>query len=94
MRQEETSAVIVVMKMNVEGKRGRGRPIKRWLENIEKDMRAPTPKNWEEDEAEEEEEEEEEEEDNMFYFIFIFLYLLSPFRTVKMLRFSSTVNLF
>ena len=39
MRREETSAVRVVMKMNVEGKRSRGRPKKRWLENIEKDMR-------------------------------------------------------
>ena len=39
MRREETSAVRVVMKMNVEGKRGRGRPKMKWLENIEKDMR-------------------------------------------------------
>ncbi|KAL4126178.1 hypothetical protein QTP88_010404 [Uroleucon formosanum] len=30
----------VVMKMNVDGKRGRGRPQKRWLENMERDMRA------------------------------------------------------
>jgi len=29
MRQEETKAVRVVVKMNVEGKRGRGRPNKR-----------------------------------------------------------------
>ncbi|KAL4082969.1 hypothetical protein QTP88_023973 [Uroleucon formosanum] len=40
MRREETGAVRVVMKMNIEGKRGRGRPKKRWLKNIEKDMRA------------------------------------------------------
>ncbi|KAL4132087.1 hypothetical protein QTP88_009302 [Uroleucon formosanum] len=40
MRREETSAVRVVMKMNVEMKRGRGRPKKRWLENIENDVKA------------------------------------------------------
>ncbi len=39
MRREETSAVRVVMMINVEGKRGRGRPKKRWMENIENDMR-------------------------------------------------------
>ncbi|KAL4135686.1 hypothetical protein QTP88_007282 [Uroleucon formosanum] len=39
MRREETSAVRVVMKINIEGKRERGRPKKKWLENIEKDMR-------------------------------------------------------
>jgi hypothetical protein len=40
MRQEETKAVRVVMKMNVEGKRRRGRPKKRWLDIIENDMGA------------------------------------------------------
>ncbi|KAL4092493.1 hypothetical protein QTP88_026994 [Uroleucon formosanum] len=37
MRREETSAVRKVLKMNVEGKRGR--PKKRWLENIEKGIK-------------------------------------------------------
>jgi len=32
MRQKETKGVRVVMKMNVEGIRGRGRPKKSWLE--------------------------------------------------------------
>ncbi|KAL4104536.1 hypothetical protein QTP88_019831 [Uroleucon formosanum] len=40
MKREKTSAVIIVMKMNIEGKKGRGRPKKRWLKNIKKDMRA------------------------------------------------------
>jgi len=40
MRREETSAARVVVKMSVEGKRGRGRLKKRWLESIKKDMRA------------------------------------------------------
>jgi hypothetical protein len=39
-RREETKAVRVVMKMNGEGKRGRGRPKKRWLDTIENDMKA------------------------------------------------------
>ena len=38
-RREETEAVRVVMDMNVVGKRGRGRPKKRWLDGIESDMR-------------------------------------------------------
>jgi len=40
MRREETKTVRMVMKMNVEGKRGRGRPKKRRLDKIENDMRA------------------------------------------------------
>jgi hypothetical protein len=39
MWQEETKAVRVIMKINVEGKRGRGRPKKRLLNRIENDMR-------------------------------------------------------
>jgi len=37
MRQEETKAVRVVIKMNVEGKRGRSK--KRWLDTIKNDLR-------------------------------------------------------
>jgi hypothetical protein len=33
MRQEETNAVFVI-KMNFEGKKGRGTPKKRWLDMI------------------------------------------------------------
>jgi hypothetical protein len=40
MRREETKAVKVVMKMNVEGKRERGKLKKRWLDMIKNDMRA------------------------------------------------------
>jgi hypothetical protein len=40
MRQEETNVVKVVMKMNIEAKRRRGRLKKRWLDSIENDMRA------------------------------------------------------
>jgi len=40
MWRKETKAVRVVMKINVEGERGRGRPIKRWLDTIENDIRA------------------------------------------------------
>jgi len=39
IRREEIKAVRIVMKMNVEEKRGRGRPNKRWLDTIENDMR-------------------------------------------------------
>jgi len=35
MRGKKTEAVRVVMKMNVDGKRVKGRPIKRWLDTIE-----------------------------------------------------------
>jgi hypothetical protein len=38
MRQEETNTVRVDMKMKIEGKRGRRRPKKRWLDTIENDM--------------------------------------------------------
>jgi hypothetical protein len=34
MRQKETNAVRVVMKMNVEGKKRKGRPKKGWLDTI------------------------------------------------------------
>jgi len=42
MRREAMKAVRAVMKMNVKGKRGkgRGRPKKRCLDTIENDMRA------------------------------------------------------
>jgi hypothetical protein len=40
MRQEETKAIRVVMKINVKGKKERGRPKKKWLDTIENDMRA------------------------------------------------------
>jgi len=40
MRREETKTVRGVMKMFIEGKRGRGRPKKRWLDTIKNDMRA------------------------------------------------------
>jgi hypothetical protein len=40
IRREETIAVKVVMKMNVKGKKRRGRSKKRWLGTIENDMRA------------------------------------------------------
>jgi len=33
-------AVRVVMRTNVEGRRGRGRPMKRWLVTVESDTRA------------------------------------------------------
>ncbi|VVC29271.1 Hypothetical protein CINCED_3A013440 [Cinara cedri] len=39
MRREESEAVIIVMKTNVIGKRGRGRPKKKWLRVIENDTR-------------------------------------------------------
>jgi len=38
MRQEESKAVRVVMNMKVEGKRGRGRSKKRWLDTIENEI--------------------------------------------------------
>jgi hypothetical protein len=34
MRREKINAVRVVIKMDVEWKRGRGRPKKRWLDTI------------------------------------------------------------
>jgi hypothetical protein len=37
-RQEEANSVRVVIKMNVEGKRERGRPKKKCLDTIENDM--------------------------------------------------------
>jgi hypothetical protein len=40
MRREETKIVRVVVKIKVEGKRGRGKPKKRWLDMIEYDTRA------------------------------------------------------
>jgi hypothetical protein len=38
MRRKETKAVRVVIKMNIEGKRGRRRPKKRWLDMIQNDI--------------------------------------------------------
>jgi hypothetical protein len=35
LRREESNTVRVVMEINVEGKRGKGRPKKRWLDTIE-----------------------------------------------------------
>jgi hypothetical protein len=40
MRREETKTAKVIMKMNVDGKIGRGKPKKRSLDMIENDMRA------------------------------------------------------
>jgi len=34
MRRDETEAVRMVMKIDVEGKRGKGRPKNRWLDSI------------------------------------------------------------
>jgi hypothetical protein len=39
MRREETKSVKVIMNMNVEGRRGRGKPTRRWLDTIENYMR-------------------------------------------------------
>lgn len=39
MRLEEIEAIRAVMKMDIERKRVRGRPKKRWLETIKKGMR-------------------------------------------------------
>jgi hypothetical protein len=40
MGRDKTNAVRVVVKINIEGKRRRGRPKNRWLDTIENDMRA------------------------------------------------------
>jgi len=40
MKREEIKTVRVVMKVNVEGKKGRGKPKKKWLDTVENDMRA------------------------------------------------------
>jgi hypothetical protein len=40
MRREESEAVRMVMNMNVEGKRERGRPKKKWLDVIKCDMKS------------------------------------------------------
>jgi hypothetical protein len=40
MRREETNAKIMVMKMNVNGEKRRGRSKNRWLDLIENDMKA------------------------------------------------------
>jgi hypothetical protein len=40
MRREKTNALRVIIKMNVEGKKGRGRTKRRWFEIIVNDMRA------------------------------------------------------
>jgi len=39
IRREKTEAVSVTKNMSVDGKRGRGRPKKRWFEVIECDMK-------------------------------------------------------
>eukprot|EP00102_Acyrthosiphon_pisum_P026090 XP_016663300.1 PREDICTED: uncharacterized protein LOC107884852 [Acyrthosiphon pisum] len=39
LRREKTEAISVAKKMSVDGKRGRGRPKKRWFEVVEVDMR-------------------------------------------------------
>lgn len=39
MRKEESKAVRTVIEMNVEGRRDRGRPKKRWRDAIECDLR-------------------------------------------------------
>jgi hypothetical protein len=38
MRREEIKAVRVIIKINIEGKRGSRRPKKRWLDTIENYM--------------------------------------------------------
>jgi len=40
IRQKETKAIRLVIKMNNEGKRVRGRPKKRLLDKVENDIRA------------------------------------------------------
>jgi len=39
MRRENSEAVRTLMEVNVEGRRGRGRPKKKWLDAIECDMK-------------------------------------------------------
>jgi len=39
MRREDSEAIKIVMELSAEGKRGRGRPKKKWLKRIEFDMR-------------------------------------------------------
>lgn len=40
MRQKETKGIKVVVKINVEGKKVRGRLENRWLDTIDNDIRA------------------------------------------------------
>jgi len=40
LRREETEALRLVNEMYVEGRRGRGRPKKRWSDTIESDMKS------------------------------------------------------
>ena len=39
MRTEEESTLRVVMKLKMKGKRPRGRPILRWLDNIDSNLK-------------------------------------------------------
>ena len=44
MRREEESTLRVVMKLNMKGKRPRGRPRLRWLHNIDSHLKGKRPR--------------------------------------------------